>query len=146
MPATKTTVSAPVATAGHLRLTPPANATVALPFLQGVELLNDLGTPIARCVWFTTGTDGVMQLLHVEVDPAERRKGVGSKAFKLTMKEADLFFRSRGGRLRRVFCNVEQKSHIVFRAWLTKNGFHPTNTMTNVLKKQDLMVYLLGCD
>ena len=86
------------------------------------------------------------RMLHVEVDAKERRRGVGTKLFTLMRKEADLFFRSRGQRLRRIFCYAAHRDDIVFRGWLTKQGFHPTNTMTNVLKKQDVMIYLLGCD
>ena len=85
-------------------------------------------------------------MLHLEVEPNARRRGVGTKLFALLRAEADLFFRSRGGRLRRVFLNAAHRDDIVFRGWLTKQGFHPTNTMTNVLRRQDYMVYLLGCD
>lgn len=133
-------------TAGNLRVVPPANADVALPFVQTIELTNDAGVRLAHAIWFTTGRDGQIQLLHVEVEPNERRRGVGTKLFGLLKREADLFFRSRGGRLRRVHTQAAHVDDIVFRGWLTKQGFHPTNTMTNVLKEQDVMIYLLGCD
>jgi GNAT superfamily N-acetyltransferase len=134
------------AVAGNVRVTPAANATVTLPFIQTVELSNDAGNRLAHAIWFTNGRDGAIQLLHLEVEPAERRRGVGTKLFGMLKKEADLFFRSRGQRLRRVFLNAAHRDDIVFRGWLTKQGFHPTNTMTNVLKQQDAMIYLLGCD
>ena len=130
----------------NLRLTPPAGAAVTLPLVQKVELLDDRGAAIAHATWFSTGTDGQLQLLHIEVEHDQRRRGVGTKLFKLMVKEADAFFRARGQRLRRVFTNAEQKTHIVFRAFLTKQGFHHTSTLTNVCKKQDVMVYLLGLD
>ena len=146
MPTKLTLQAKPTAAAGHVRLTPPAGATTTLPLVQTIELLNDSGGRVAHAIWFTTGRDGQIQLLHVEVEPAERRRGAGTKLFGLLKKEADLFFRSRGQRLRRVFLHAAHRDDIVFRGWLTKQGFHPTNTMTNVLVKQDLMVYLLGCD
>ena len=144
-PVTLTTAPA-VATAGNLRLTPSDPAQRTLPLVQRVELLDDGGEAIAHATWFSTGTDGQVQLLHIEVEHGQRRHGVGTKLFRLMLKEADAFFRGRGQRLRRVFTNAEQKTHIVFRAFLTKQGFHHTSTLTNVCKKQDVMVYLLGLD
>lgn len=146
MPTKLTLQATPVGAAGNLRLTPPSSALTTAPLIQKVELLNDAGQAIAHATWFSTGADGQIQLLHLEVMPAERRRGVGTKLFLLLRKEADLFFRSRGQRLRRVFLYAAHRDDIVFRGWLTKQGFHPTNTMTNVLKKQDVMIYLLGCD
>lgn len=143
---TKMLASSPVGVAGNLRVTPPAAALGTSPIIQKLELLNDSGVPIAHATWFSTGRDGQIQLLHVEVEPALRRKGVGTKLFALLKKEVDLFFRSRGSRLRRIHTHAAHRDDIIFRGWLTKQGFHPTNTMTNVLKKQDCMIYLLGCD
>jgi ribosomal protein S18 acetylase RimI-like enzyme len=128
-----------------IRLNPPVGATTTLPVFQKIELL-EAGIVIASATWFTTGTDGLIQLLSVEVDSDYRRRGVGSRLFAVLLKEANLFFRSRGGRLRRVTACAEQKSHIIARAWLTHLGFHHVQTLTNTLKNQDVLVYLLGCD
>lgn len=146
MPTKLTLQATPVGAAGNIRLTPPSSALSTSPIVQKVELLNDAGATIAHATWFSTGVDGQLQLLHLEVAPDQRRRGVGTKLFTLLKKEADLFFRSRGQRLRRIFCYAAHRDDIVFRGWLTRQGFHPTNTMTNVLKKQDVMIYLLGCD
>jgi GNAT superfamily N-acetyltransferase len=145
MPTKLTLQATPTAAAGNLRLTPPANAAARMPLVQTVELLEE-GKPVARAVWHTRGLDGAIDLLHVEVEPGHRRRGVGTKLFTLLKKEADLFFKTRGQRLRRVVTQAAHRDDIVFRGWLTKQGFHPTNTMTNVRHKQDVMIYLLGCD
>lgn len=128
-----------------IRLAPPISATTTLPLVQTIELL-EAGQVIASATWFTTGTDGLIQLLSVEVAPDHRRRGVGSRLFDVLKKEANLFFRARGGSLRRVTASAEQKTHIIARAWLTHMGFHHVQTLTNTLKDQDVLVYLLGCD
>ena len=135
----------PTAATANIRLSPPISATTTLPVIQKIELL-EAGDVIASATWFTTGTDGLIQLLSVEVALDHRRRGVGSRLFAVLLKEANLFFRSRGGRLRRVTACAEQKSHIIARAWLTHLGFHHVQTLTNTLKDQDVLVYLLGCD
>jgi GNAT superfamily N-acetyltransferase len=145
MPSLESVAPTVVAAHGSIRLTPPANSKITFPLVQTLELLEGEQI-IASATWFTTGTDGLIQLLSLQVEPSHRRKGVGSRLFRVLRKEADLFFRTRGGKLRRVICNAEQKSHIVARAWLTHLGFHHVQTIGNSLKGQDVLVYLLGCD
>jgi len=101
---------------------------------------------IGQATWFTSGTDGHASVLQVSVDPNFGRQGHGAAIVKKVIQRAKGHFESRGGRLRRVTINAEQKSQVVGRAFLTKLGFHHVGTLSNVLVKQDLMVYSLGCD
>jgi GNAT superfamily N-acetyltransferase len=133
------------AAAGTIRLSPPGNSRTTVPFFQTIELLEGESV-IASATWFTTGTDGVIQMLDIRVEASHRRRRVGTRLFKVLTKEAALFFKQRGGKLRRVICNAEQKSHIVARAFLTHVGFHHVQTIGNTLKQEDILVYLLGCD
>jgi GNAT superfamily N-acetyltransferase len=130
---------------GRYVVTPNANLRTSLPFIQTIELLDD-DKPIASATWFTTGNDGVVQLLNIRVVPEFQRKGVGTSLFKQLQREADRFMRTRNLRLRRIFCNAEQKTHIVARGFFTKLGFHHVQTLSNTLRNEDILVYLLGCD
>lgn len=130
---------------GRYVVSPSASPKSALPFIQTIELF-DGEQSIARATWFTTGNDGVVQLLDIRVIPECQRKGVGTGLFKQLQREADRFLRSRGTYLRRVIVNAEQKTHIVSRAWLTQLGFHHVQTLSNTLRNEDILVYLLGCD
>lgn len=116
-----------------------------LPFIQTIELF-DGDRSIASASWFTTGNDGVVQLLDIRVINELQRRGVGTSLFRQLQREADRFLRARNSRLRRIFCNAEQKTHIIARAFLTGLGFHHVQTISNTMKNEDLLVYLLGCD
>ncbi len=135
----------PAVAHGRYVASPLASGKSKLPFTQTIELL-DGENAIASASWFTTANDGVVQLLDIRVVPELQRRGVGTSVFKQVQREADRFLRARGTYLRRVICNTEQKSHIVARAWLTQLGFHHVQTISNTLRNEDLLVYLLGCD
>ncbi len=135
----------PAVARGQYIVLPPATPKSKLPFIQTIELL-DGDKSIATATWFTTGNDGIVQLLDIRVIPELQRKGVGTSLFKQLQREADRFLRSRGTSLRRVIVNAEQKTHIVSRAWLTHLGFHHVQTLSNTLRNEDILVYLLGCD
>lgn len=130
---------------GRYVVSPIANPQTALPFIQTIEL-RDGENVLATATWFTTGNDGVIQLLDARVVEGLRRQGVGTGLFKQVQREADRFLRTRNSSLRRVVCHAEQKSHIVARAWLTKLGFHHVQTIGNTMKNEDTLIYVLGCD
>lgn len=130
---------------GRYVVSPNSNVRSSIPFIQTIELF-DGEKSIASASWFTTANDGVVQLLDIRVLPELQRKGVATSLFRQLQREADRFLRARGTYLRRVICNTEQKSHIVARAWLTKLGFHHVQTISNSLRNEDILIYLLGCD
>lgn len=131
--------------AATVRFLPPVSASTTLPVVQTIELVED-DKVIASAIWFTHGTDGVVQLLDIRVDERHRRRRVGSRLFQLLKKECDLFFRSRGRKLRRFTAEVEQKTQITSRAFFTQMGFHHVQSIPNSLIDQDIVIYLLGCD
>lgn len=136
-----------LALAGHqIRLLPPVTPASTLPLVQTIELTDEAGHVVASAMWFTQGTDGYVQLLDIRVDERLRRRRVGSRLFELLRKETSIFFKSRGGKLRRITADVEQKSQVVARAFLTEMGFHHVGTITNALKKQDVVIYLLALE
>lgn len=130
---------------GRYVVSPLNSAKSTLPFIQTIELF-DGDKPIASASWFTTGNDGVVQLLDIRVIAPLQRRGVGRSVFRQVQQEAGAYVRTRGTPLRRIFCNVEQKTHIVSRAFFTGLGFHHVQTLSNTLKNEDILVYLLGCD
>lgn len=130
---------------GRYVVSPNSNLRTSMPMIQTIELF-DGEKSIASATWFTTANDGVIQLLDIRVLPELRRRGVGTGLFKQLQVEADRFMRARNMRLRRVICNAEQKSHIIGRAFLTRLGFHHVQTISNTMKNEDILVYLLGCD
>jgi len=116
------------------------------PFVQTVETL-DGREVVARAIWFATELDdGHVQLLHLHVQPAHQRRGVGTALFHEVLRQARALFASRGAKLRRVTAELPHKSHVIGRAWLSKQGFHHVGTLKNVVRKQDVLVYLLGTD
>lgn len=130
---------------GRYVVSPAAGVKTSGPFIQTIELF-DGDKPIASASWFTTGNDGVVQLLDLRVIAPLQRRGVGRSVFRQVQREAQTFFKSRGTPLRRIICNVEQKSHIVARAFFTGLGFHHVQTISNSIRNEDILVYLLGCD
>jgi ribosomal protein S18 acetylase RimI-like enzyme len=111
------------------------------PFIQTIR------SEHAVLVWSSTDiAGGVAHVLSVEVDPKHRRRGHGTAIAKAMQSQAALLFKAHGVRFRRVVMMTNQKTHIHARAWLTKLGYHHIQTLTNVAKGEDVLVYLLGMD
>jgi N-acetylglutamate synthase-like GNAT family acetyltransferase len=115
------------------------------PLSQTIKLKLD-DQVIGTAHWFTTGTDGHVQLLHLDIDPKHRRQKRGTKLYQEVVAQARQFFQSHQQPVRRVTVQIEQKSQVIGRAWLTTLGFHHVGTTRNVLNEQDLLIYLLGLD
>jgi GNAT superfamily N-acetyltransferase len=114
-------------------------------FIQRVTLntteLGDVGT----CVWYAqSDLEGVMRILRITIADEHRRKGMGSLLFKHSVAQARELFKTRGGKLRRVIIDMEQKTQVIGRAFLTRHGFHHVSTISHVLHRQDIMVYQLS--
>lgn len=118
----------------------------ALPFTQRIEL-RDGKALLGHVVWHLAGNDdGVVQVIDLHVTPRARRAGHGSRLLAETVLRAARLCAARRTRLRRLWLAVEQKSHVIARAFLTRHGFHHTATIENVLRRQDLLVYLKAFD
>jgi GNAT superfamily N-acetyltransferase len=110
-------------------------------FVQQITL-NESRLPVGRITWFMPANDdGVMQVLEMQIDPAHRRRGHASRLLGEAVAQARLLCKHRGIQLRRTWIAIEQKSQVVARAFLTKQGYHHTSSATNLLKNQDLLLY-----
>jgi ribosomal protein S18 acetylase RimI-like enzyme len=124
---------------------PAVDARPLGPIAQTIKLKSG-DTVLGQAHWFTTGTDGHVQLLQLEIDPAHRRQKLGTKLYHQVVEQARAFFAQHKQPLRRITVHIEQKSQVQGRAWLTTLGFHHVGTTRNVLLDQDLLIYLLGLD
>ena len=112
-----------------------------LPFSQRIELLLD-GRVAGVVHWFSPRTDdGVFQVLDLIVDEPRRRQGFGTLLLKKAYAEAAELFAATGVSPRRVWVCLEQKRHVVARAFLTKHGYQHTSTLAALYRDQDGMVY-----
>lgn len=121
----------------------PAKVAADMPFVQTIQLCSAGGAVLATAVWICPAgaPDGVVQLLHLYVDPAHRRQGLGQRLLDVCIQQARAYHRLRGVSFRRLWALVEQKSQVIARAFLTQHGFHHTATVQNLHKKQDGLIY-----
>lgn len=101
---------------------------------------------IARGTWRGSGAQGVAQVVDLQVVKEGRRKGVGGVVLGAMIEQMKQYFQRRGGRLRRVWIGVEQKRQVQVRAFLTHEGFHHTQSLTGLLRDEDLLVYVRDLD
>lgn len=132
-----------------LIVSPPIPASPAVPppgFVQDIKLVEGK-TTVALLRW--TGEGGPMgtgQILGIDVAPTIRRAGNGTLMLREAYKQIDRYYRARGHKPRRVWLVLEQKTHVVPRAFFTKHGFHHTSTIDHLYKKQDAMIYSRSFD
>jgi ribosomal protein S18 acetylase RimI-like enzyme len=102
------------------------------------------GQSIGEASWTLTGPpeNGVVQVLHFAIDEPHRRQGHGGRMMKEVVTQAQRALVAKSSKLRRVWAAVEQKTQIHARAFLTQQGFHHVSTIENLLKRQDLLVYV----
>jgi ribosomal protein S18 acetylase RimI-like enzyme len=111
-------------------------------FLQTV-LVNDKGKPVGRGIWSSSSTQpGTIQILCIEVPPANARQGIGSAIMDRIIQEAHRRAKLMEVPLRRVWIVVEQKTQIAGRGFLTRHGFHHVKTLDSLLKGEAAMVYV----
>lgn len=115
-------------------------------FVQDIKIV-DGKTTLALLRWFGEGGPmGTAQVLALDVAPVVRRSGHASTLLREAYKQIDRYYRARAAKPRRIWLVVEQKTHVVARAFFTKHGFHHTSTVANLFKKQDAMVYSRSFD
>ncbi|CAN5453770.1 hypothetical protein BH10PLA1_BH10PLA1_15560 [soil metagenome] len=116
-------------------------------FIQTIRLI-DAGKQIGLAKWYVPGDghDGVAQLLELATTLPVRRTGQGKRLMSATLDEIRKFFRARKFPTRRVWMNVNQKDHVIGRAFLTGAGFHHVGTIASLLKGQDALIYVLSLD
>ena len=126
-------------------LRPPIKDAI-LPFGQQIELQHN-GEVVAVARWHAPeGTDGVFQVADLHVIEPQRRQGHGSTLLKKVYAEAAELFALASVRPRRVWMVVEQKRHVIARAFLSRHGFQHVSTIAAMYRGQDGMVYQKSFD
>jgi GNAT superfamily N-acetyltransferase len=126
---------------------PPARSKSPDPFLQSIRL-TDGETLIGQARWQTSfdPSQGVAQILDLTVMPAFRRKGNGRRLMEAITTQATEYFKWRKLRLRRLWLPVNQKSQVIARSFLMQFGFHHVGTVSELLKDEDLLMYMRTFD
>ena len=132
-----------------LTFDPPVRPTAATAdtFLQTIRLTTG-DEQIAQARWLTT-TDpahGVVQILDFSVAPAHRRKGHGHFLMESLTAQATEYFALRKTRLRRAWLALEQKRQVIARSFLMQFGFNHVGTISQLLKREDLLIYMRTFD
>lgn len=144
MPKPKPIAPPTTATPARIKCSPPAAGP--LPFEQEMLLYQD-SKPIAHARWHATdSSDGIFQILDFAVAPAHQRQGHGGTLLRAIYDQADVLFKSIGQRPRRVWISIEQKRHVIARAFLSRHGFHHVSTIKNLYVEQDAMIYQRSFD
>lgn len=128
----------------HVEVNPPVSADDgSLPFVQTVRLA-DGGRAVGHAVW-TTGGDGIAQLVHLSIDPAHRRRGLGRHLYRAVVEQCRTYHRGPMS-FRRLWVAVPHKRFVVGRAFLTGEGFHLLTSSAGVYADEDLLVYVRSYD
>ena len=115
-------------------------------FLQRIDL-RDARHPIGHAVWHLIDLDeGVVQLVELTIDPKLRRRGHAGALLNESIAQAKAMCKLRRVPLRRLWVALGQKSQVHARAFLTRHGFHHTSSVTDLLRDQDLLVYVRSFD
>ena len=115
-------------------------------FVQTVHLVEG-GSVLATARWHAAGPgEGVVQLLELWVDPARLRQGYGRRILAEAIEQARRYHQARHAPLRRVWCVVEQKRHVVGRSFLTGVGFHHVASVGNLFGGQEALIYVRAMD
>jgi ribosomal protein S18 acetylase RimI-like enzyme len=125
---------------------PPRTVDAQTSFTQRVELL-DGKRFVGGALWhLPAGNEGVVQLVELVVHPDLRRHGHAGALLNEVIAQAKALCRARRQPLRRVWVGVEHKTQVIARSFLTKHGFHHTATIADLLRDQDLLVYVRSFD
>jgi ribosomal protein S18 acetylase RimI-like enzyme len=109
-------------------------------FVQTITL-REGQTVVAQAIWVSEN-EGVVQLLHLQVDSNRGRQGYGGRMLDEVVRQAAAYQRLIDVPLRRIWMMVEQKSQVIGRAFLTSQGFHHVGTMNGLYKDQDALMYM----
>ena len=130
----------------HIPPLPRAINATTTSFLQRVEL-RDGRQAIGHAVWHMIDLDeGVVQLVELTVDHELRRRGHAGALLTESIAQAKAVCKLNRVPLRRLWVPLEQKSQVHARAFLTKHGFHHTASVNDLLRDQDLLVYVRSFD
>ena len=131
----------------ELTCDPPARTKPVGPFLQSIRLA-DGEEVVGHARWQASfdPSHGAVQILDLTVSPTRRRQGNGRRLMDAITAQANEYFRCRKSRLRRVWIPVDQKAQVVARSFLMKFGFHHVGTIQELLRDEDLLMYMRTFD
>ena len=125
-------------------LSPPAQGMSG--FVQQISLSEGKQT-VAVAQWHAPeASPGVVQILELSVTPDLRRRGHGGALLRELIAQVQAFHAARKVRFRRIWLNVEQKSQVHARAFLTQHGFHHVATVEELFDHEDALVYMKSYD
>jgi len=112
-------------------------------FCQTVRLL-DGEELVGYARWQCTGelSNGVAQLLELTVAEGRRRQGHGRRLMDAMVGQMQEYFRGRKVTLRRLWVGIEQKRQVIGRSFLMQFGFNHVGTVQELLKGEDLLIYM----
>jgi ribosomal protein S18 acetylase RimI-like enzyme len=116
-------------------------------FVQAIEL-REGERVIARGKW-ASGPDlavGVAQILELWVAPESRRQGHGRRLMEELTRQAVGYFKARKSRLRRVWAGIAQKRDVIARSFLMRYTFHHVGTVKELLRDEEMLVYMRTMD
>jgi GNAT superfamily N-acetyltransferase len=117
------------------------------PFLQTLKLTIGAET-IAQARWLCAAdpAQGIAQLLDLTVHPDHRRQGHAHRLMEALTEQARAYFKFQKSRLRRIWTPIEQKHQIIARSFLMQFGFNHVGTVSELLKHEDLLIYMRTFD
>jgi GNAT superfamily N-acetyltransferase len=116
-------------------------------FVQTIRLTRDREV-IGQARWHCAvdPAQGIAQLLELTIAPPHRRQEFGRRLMEAVTAQASQFFKSRQSRLRRVWISIEQEQQVIGRSFLMQFGFHHVGTVQELLKGEDLLIYMRTFD
>ncbi|HYE19331.1 MAG TPA: GNAT family N-acetyltransferase [Tepidisphaeraceae bacterium] len=116
-------------------------------FVQTIEL-RDGDRLLARAKWSSNPDTavGVAQLLELWVAPESRRQGNGRRLMEELTRQAVGYYKARKSRLRRVWAAIAQKRDVIARSFLMRYTFHHVGTVKELLRDEDMLVYMRTMD
>ncbi|MGC4032139.1 MAG: hypothetical protein QM754_10485 [Tepidisphaeraceae bacterium] len=88
----------------------------------------------------------MIQIADIHIADGHRRQGNGSTLLKKVYAEAAEFFTALNIKPRRCWILIEQKRHVVARAFLSRHGYQHVSTLSAVFRGQDGMLYQKSFD
>ena len=132
----------------NLTYDPPVRAATGDTFLQSIRYTGPADELIAHARWLAAAdpSHGVIQILDFTVTPPHRRKGHGHFLMESLTTQARDYFAQRKLRLRRAWMAIEQKHQVIARSFLMQFAFNHVGTVQELLKREDLLIYMRTFD
>lgn len=125
---------------------PPLPTAPVSSFVQTVRVMDD-GKPIGSATWSIPAIDvGALQILTMEINAPNRRQGHAKRLLIEVLKQGTGFCKLKKKKLRKAWMLVRQKEQVVGRSFLTGQSFHHVNTISNLLKDEDALIYIRAFD